>query len=338
MNANSTHSETTPRAAAFAVGVTLTLITNSVWAQDASPAKAPVVQETVDSPETSPQQQVSQQPASQQQDLVEKTRPNPLQDPRDRIYYPGDTEHFKPLTEKLWGNFLLDQKEIWTSPFHMRSEDAKWWLGFGGVTAALIATDKDAALHPNPNTVTWSNGVSNIGTSYTLAPLLAGFYAFGVLRDNPKAREAGILGTEALVDSLVVTGVLKVVAGRNRPDNPHEPGNFFEAGTGFPSGHAMQSWAVASILSYEYGHTKVVPIIAIGLAAVVSTARFTAQRHYASDIVAGGGMGWFIGRYVWKTHQDHAIHPHGKIQAMLVPQISPGTGSYGAALELSRAP
>ena len=32
-------------------------------------------------------------------------------------------------------------------------------------------------------------------------------------------------------------------------------------------------------------------------------------------------MGWFIGRYVWKTHQDHAIHPHSKLQAQIMPQI-----------------
>jgi len=51
--------------------------------------------------------------------------PNALEDSRDRIYYPGDTESVKPLLWKLGGNVLLDQKEIWTSPFHMHAEDAK---------------------------------------------------------------------------------------------------------------------------------------------------------------------------------------------------------------------
>src|SRR5207249_3080194 len=62
-------------------------------------------------------------------------------DARDRIFYPGDTERIKPLATKLFLNTLLDQKEIWTSPFHMRRSDIKWWVGIGGVTAALIATD-----------------------------------------------------------------------------------------------------------------------------------------------------------------------------------------------------
>src|ERR1700682_3244665 len=69
------------------------------------------------------------------------TPQNPLQDARDRVYYPGDTERVKPLARKLVGNVLLDQKDIWTSPFHMHKSAAKWWLGFGALTAALIATD-----------------------------------------------------------------------------------------------------------------------------------------------------------------------------------------------------
>ena len=312
-----------------AVWVTLALLPMRALAQEPFPSGNPPAQENA---EESPQIPDT----SQQQPLVEKANPNPLQDPRDRIYYPGDTERFKSLMEKLGGNVLLDQKAIWTSPFHMHKEDIKWWVGFGAATAAFIATDKDNALHPNPGTVTWSNGVSNIGTAYTLAPLLAGFYGVGVWRDNPKAREVGVLGTEALVDTLIVSAILKPIAGRNRPDAPDHPGNFFSGGSGFPSGHAMQSWAVASILSYEYGHTKAVPIIAIGLATIVSTARFTAQKHYASDIVAGGAMGWFIGRYVWKTHQDHAIHPHSKLQASLLPQIFPATASYGVVVELRK--
>src|SRR5712671_986610 len=46
------------------------------------------------------------------------------EDARDRVYYPGDTERAGPLLRKMAGNLLLDQKEIWTSPFHMRRGDA----------------------------------------------------------------------------------------------------------------------------------------------------------------------------------------------------------------------
>jgi membrane-associated phospholipid phosphatase len=231
-------------------------------------------------------------------------------------------------------NILLDQKEIWTSPFHMHASDAPWWIGFGGATAALIATDHRTStlLENSKGQIAWGNNLSKIGTSYTLLPLVAGFYSFGVVGDNPKAREVGVLGAEALLDSFIVVSVLKPIAGRNRPNSPSEPGQFFDGGASFPSGHAIGSWAMASILSYEYGHTIFVPIVACSLAGVVSVARFGAQQHYASDIVAGGAMGWFIGRYVWKTHQDHALHPHSGLKARLVPQLAPSTRTYAIAV------
>jgi membrane-associated phospholipid phosphatase len=277
-----------------------------------------------------PQDQSSSPPVASQA--------KPSEDARDRVFYPGDTERAKPLARKLIGNVLIDQKEIWTSPFHMHKSDAGWWLGIGAVTAALIATDHQTStlLENSKGQVLWGNRLSNIGAAYTLIPIVAGFYTFGVLGDNPKARETAVLGGEALLDSLIVVSVLKPIAGRNRPNAKDDPGNFFDGGASFPSGHAIETWSLASVISYEYGHTKLVPIIACALAGVVTVARFSAQQHYASDLVAGAGMGWFIGRYVWKTHQDHAIHPHSKIQAQLMPQVQPSTGTYGLAVVLSK--
>jgi membrane-associated phospholipid phosphatase len=271
-----------------------------------------------------------------QEPVPNAVHPNPLRDSRDRIYYPGDTERIAPLTKKLLGNVLLDQKEIWTSPFHMHGADAMWWIGFGGATAALVATDhKTSTIFENSKgQVTWGNNLSNIGSAYTLAAVAAGFYGFGVLGQDPKAREVGILGGEAMLDSLIVVSVLKPIARRNRPNSGNEPGEFFASGASFPSGHAISSWALASVISYEYGHTKVVPIIACSLAGVVSLARFGARQHYASDVVAGGAMGWFIGRYVWKTHQDHALHPHGGLKASILPQIAPGSRTYAVSVNL----
>lgn len=263
--------------------------------------------------------------------------PNPFQDARDRIYYPGDTERVKPLATKLVANVLLDQKEIWLSPFHMRKEDAKWWLGIGAATAALIATDHKTsnALENSSGQVAWGNGLSQIGAAYTLIPITAGFYGIGVWTNNAQARETGVLGGEALLDSLIVVSVLKPIAGRIRPDSTTgEKGQFFDGGDSFPSGHAIESWALASVIAHEYKHYggKWVPYVAYGLATVVSAARFTAQKHYASDIVAGGAMGWFIGRYVYQTHEDHGAHQHAWTHPQIVPSADPATRSYLVSL------
>jgi hypothetical protein len=46
--------------------------------------------------------------------------------PREQACYSTGTEPLKPLGENFFKNFLLDQKAIWTSPFHMKRSDAKW--------------------------------------------------------------------------------------------------------------------------------------------------------------------------------------------------------------------
>ncbi|HTA47648.1 MAG TPA: phosphatase PAP2 family protein [Bryobacteraceae bacterium] len=255
------------------------------------------------------------------------------EDRRDLVYYPGDTEHVVPLTKKLLGNIWLDQKAIWTSPFHMNKEDAEWWAAFGALTVGAVLTDRRTThiFENSKGQVSWSNDISNIGSVYTVLPEVAGFYLAGVALDNQKARETGVLGGEALLDGLVVMEALKAVAGRNRPNNPNKPGYFFQGGASFPSGHSIESWALASVIAYEYRDRKWVPWVAYGLSSVVAAARFGARQHYASDIIAGSAMGFFIGRYVVNTHEAHAGHHHGAI----TPIIQPGTGTYGLNLSLS---
>jgi membrane-associated phospholipid phosphatase len=253
------------------------------------------------------------------------------------IYYPGDTENVVPLARKLAANVWLDQKAIWTSPFHMSGEDAAWWGIFGVLTTEALLTDRSTThiFENSAGQVSWGNHISNIGSVYTLIPEVAGFYIAGVAADNQKARETGVLGGEALIDSFIVVEVLKTAAGRNRPNAADKPGYFFQGGASFPSGHSIASWALAAVIAREYGNRKWVPWVAYGLSTVVGMARFAARQHYASDVIAGSAMGYFIGRYVVNTHEAHAGHHHGAITE-ITPIIQPSTGTYGVSLSLGQ--
>jgi membrane-associated phospholipid phosphatase len=257
----------------------------------------------------------------------------PVIDRRDRIFYPGDTERPKPLLKKLFLNIALDQKDFFTSPLRVNRHNALQGLVPMAVTGALIASDTHIAnaFENSRGQVRWGGRISDIGASYTLIPIVAGSYVYGAWRDNPKGREIGVLGTESLLDSLILVGVLKEVFRRDRPDDKH-PGDFWAGGTSFPSGHAIQVWSIASLLDHEYKHKKIVGITAYSLAGIVSAARIAAQKHFASDVVAGGTMGWFIGLYVYDTHMSHLAHNHASLIPMIVPQADPAQRSYGVAL------
>ena len=263
----------------------------------------------------------------------------PVEDSRDRIFYPGDTEKPKPLLRKLALNIVLDEKDIFTSPFHVNRHNALEWLVPLLVTGALIPNDRRIAnsLENSRGQVSWGGRISNIGASYTLIPIIASSYVYGAWRDNAKGREVGVLGTETLLDSLILVEVLKEIARRDRPNEKH-PGDFWAGGASFPSGHAMETWSIASLLDHEFKHKKIVGITAYALAGIVSAARIAAREHFASDVVAGGTMGWFIGRHVYDTHMSHLAHNHASLLPTIVPQADPVKRSYGAALVFNLSP
>lgn len=211
-------------------------------------------------------------------------------------------------------NILADQKAIWTSPFRMSRQDAPWWILFGGATAGLIAGDRWMSRQlPNTNdqiaVATWS---SRLGAAYSIIPITGAFYVYGRLTGSPRARETGRLGLETLVDAAIVNVLLKTATDRERPLEGNGNGTFWsEKGSvwnaSFPSGHATYSFALASVVAHEFPRPVIVPITAYGLATTVAASRFAARKHFASDIVAAGAMGWFIGHYVYGKRHNAEI-------------------------------
>jgi membrane-associated phospholipid phosphatase len=250
-------------------------------------------------------------------------------DARDPVLFSTETEHFKPLVTKLARNIWLDQKDMWSSPLRIRTmEDAAPWILIGAGTAGLIASDHWSA-HQLPNTVdqvSISHDVSQLGAGYTIVPIAAGFYIGGAFAHNEKARETGILGAEAIIDATIVSEVFKVTMRRQRPldANGSSDGDFFQGGSSFPSGHSAVSWALASVVAHEYNGNIWYPVAAYSLASLVSFSRLSGQNHFPSDVFVGSALGWFTGRYVFKTHVDHAIHrrPESKL-SQLRPQVMP---------------
>lgn len=210
---------------------------------------------------------------------------------------------------------LADQKAIWTSPFHTAKSDVKWWLIWGGATGALIATDK-WTVKDLPNTSEQrrlGRYTSNLGAAYSLVPISAGFYFLGAAFHSDHFRETGMLGFEALLNSTIVEVIIKAATQRARPLESDGKGHFWDSkastfNASFPSGHAINTFALASIFAHEYRHNILVPITAYSLAGLVVGARLAAERHFPGDVMAGAAMGWFIGDYVYGKRHNQAVN------------------------------
>src|SRR5437867_572098 len=181
------------------------------------------------------------------------------------------------LEREFLKNILRDQKAIWTAPFHLRRGDARWLAPLGIGAAALIATDRRTAseIAEFDDQLKASRVISYAGSTYGAAGIAAVFYFAGRTRHDARAREAGLLSLEALIDSEIVGASLKAVSERRRPLALHHRGDFFKGGTSFPSGHAIHAWAVATVIANEYHNHRLAQIGAYGLAAAVSVARYT---------------------------------------------------------------
>jgi len=216
----------------------------------------------------------------------------------------GSRLQWKDLPKNLW----KDQKATISSPLHIR-QNAKLWILFGAGTAALIATDRTFSDHlPNSNSqVKISRWASRAGADYTIYPLTAAFYFYGKADHNPRARDTARIGIEALADAEITVNVLKTITQRPRPETKDTSIGFFKGGDAFPSGHAIQSWALARVVAREFSEKKFVPYLAYGLASTVTLARVAGRRHSPSDAFVGATMGFFIGDYVYRHHHAPSV-------------------------------
>jgi membrane-associated phospholipid phosphatase len=251
------------------------------------------------------------------------------------------------LENKFFKNILRDQKAIWTSPFHLHGRDARWLAPLGLTTAGLIATDRQTGdeIGESHRQLNISRYVSYAGSGYAVGGVALTFYLVGRAGHNERARETGLLGAEALIDSAIVVTVLKEITQRRRPLAATGRGDFFKGGSSFPSGHAIESWALATVIANEYHGHPIVQVGAYGIATAVSLSRFTGRKHYLSDVLVGSAMGYGIGRYVYRAHhqkssgsgdeEEEETQSRSKYLPLIAPEYSRSAREYGVALRWS---
>jgi PAP2 superfamily len=209
-------------------------------------------------------------------------------------------------------HILKDQAAIWTSPLRIRTHDLEWLIPLAAATGAGIATDHhvmSSVVSHDPSFNQDNIDVSNVLLGGVVAAPVA-LYGFGHFKDDEHAREAGILGGEALVDGVVVEQAMKLIFWRERPavDNAH--GLFFQSSAGadssFPSAHSVLAWSSAAVIAGEYPSLWS-QVGVYTLATGVSLTRVLGQEHFPTDVLVGSAVGWLVGHYVYRVHHRPSL-------------------------------
>src|SRR3989441_7413819 len=205
----------------------------------------------------------------------------------------------------LGKDFFLDQKQIWTSPGHVRFSDMDWLVPLGGVSAGLFVTDRQFSKHlsQNPTTMSHYKTFSDAGVA-ALIGAGAGMWLLSYPKHNEHWRETGFLAGEAALNSLGTGETLKYSLRRERPFQGDGGGHFFQSGgTSFPSEHAAAAWSVAGVIAHEYPG-PLTKVLAYGLASAVSYSRVRSRQHFPSDALIGSVLGDLVAQQIYRRHHD----------------------------------
>ena len=193
---------------------------------------------------------------------------------------------FRDLPRHL-GN---DVKETFWNPWHLAGLAAG-----AGLTAVIHEADPEiqGKFHPGDAMGGAKDVLNLMGNSLVLggSTLLATVIAKAA--DAPKATWTAGTMLESLAVTYAFTYALKFATQRRRPDGSND--------LSFPSGHASGSFALATVAEVCYGPWVGVPSYA--LAGAIALSRIDANKHVASDTVAGALLGTLVGLGTAKFHK-----------------------------------
>jgi membrane-associated phospholipid phosphatase len=211
---------------------------------------------------------------------------------------------------KLGPNILHDQKEIWLFPVSVaRGHHLKPVLFLTVVTAALVAGVDNPSGRYFQHTQDFSrfNKIfSGKNTSIAMFVAPSAVYGIGLARKNSYAQHTFLLAGEAVIDSEILTTVMKDIDRRLKPIEVSPNGSFadtwFKATQGsvirgiasFPSGHTIAAFSLATVFADRYPKYK---WVAYGLAGLVGFSRVSLQAHHPSDVFAGAVLGYAVAHY-----------------------------------------
>lgn len=220
----------------------------------------------------------------------------------------------------------------------------------GGLAYLADESLRDAVRGSGPQGSTLLDGLADGAYVYGSPGVLvlsAVLYGGGLVAKKPVVAAAGFRGLESIGISGLVTGAIKGVTGRARPEtSPDDAGSFvFRRGErkggdyqSLPSGHATAAFAFATAVHLEVRrrapqHARWVGALSYGAAVITAYSRMHDDRHWLSDVVVGAGIGSVTAAAI---HRWHATRPAGPIDGLfLKPVLAPRRDGVGFGFQAS---
>jgi membrane-associated phospholipid phosphatase len=112
---------------------------------------------------------------------------------------------------------------------------------------------------------------------------------------------------------IIMTGIvfpLKSIVDETRPDGGSHS---------FPSGHTAQAFVAATILHKEFGKARpYISVLGYLTASTVGVLRIMNDRHWASDVLVGAGIGILSTNVAYLTHRYRPHRRHAMLSRALV--------------------
>ncbi len=141
----------------------------------------------------------------------------------------------------------------------------------------------------------------------TFGSIPVGFAVIGLATDDRAVFEVGLLSAVAQISSLGMTVLVKELVGRPRPfeslPEVRVKHRWSAIGSSFPSGHASQAFAIATIFSLRFPKGSVI-IPSILWATAIGYGRIFLGVHYPSDVAGGMIIGITAGLIAWSLRGE----------------------------------
>ena len=155
------------------------------------------------------------------------------------------------------------------------------------------------------------------GGAGLVAPLGAMMFVAGRVSHDGRFRAATYDALQATIVSQAYTFALKSALHRTRPDGSDH--------LSFPSGHASNAFAWATVASHYYGPKA--GVAAYTAAGLIGLSRVDKNKHHVSDVLAGATLGCIVGKTILRENGE-------PVRSRRQLFVTPATDAQGSGLGL----